>query len=143
LGRGQRKGFKHSEETKRVIAEASKQRFWKEGGLGGFNIKKPCPNCGTEMSAANLTHHLPQCLKYKGRIKQVKAMRIRLRKFGLTVEQFEEMNARQDGRCYLCRKEPSRADCRLITIIRRYKYASCYATSAIWHSDWPKNRQTC
>lgn len=103
MGLGQRKGFKHSEESKQAISEAAKGT-----GKGGFNVKVKCSNCEQEMSPANLSHHYPQCLKYKGRIKEVKRLRIQLRQFGLTVEQYEVMVSEQNGLCYICHSEPTR-----------------------------------
>lgn len=111
--RGQKKGFTHTEETKKIISEAAKGE-----GKGGFNVKINCPICQQEMSPANLGKHKPACeelQKYKRLFirkdistRDVKSFRINIKKnYGLTLEGYAEMFDKQNGACSICKKTPS------------------------------------
>lgn len=97
MARGQRKGFKHTEETKQRISAASKG---KQGG--GFNVRVECDLCHKEMNAANLARHRPQCLKYNGEHKKFKRMRRIAKVYGLSLDQYIVMRDLQKGKCYIC-----------------------------------------
>ena len=103
LSRGQKKGFKHTEETKQQISSSMKGKC----NLG-FLKKVPCSSCGMEMTAANLGKHLPVCLKHQKSefshlsIKDMKGWRRKLKQYGLTPETYMDLLKKHNGVCGIC-----------------------------------------
>ena len=105
MGVGQKKGFRHSQETKERIRETMKAK----GKPNGFNMVRPCPVCGEEFSVTNHTRHVRACetrAKHQalaGRsLASIKMMRICLRQYGLTLEGYFDLLQKQRGGCAIC-----------------------------------------
>lgn len=100
--RGQRPGFRHSEESKAKISAAFK------GGppRGGFAIRVTCEGCGREMNAANLTRHKPACDTFGNYTKERKQLRRVLRRMGTDLDTYDLMVETQAGLCAICRRPP-------------------------------------
>lgn len=108
--KGQKKGFKHSKETKKQISRTLKGR-----GCGGFNVKVKCPICSKDMNPANLKRHTEACeraIKYAylfpnpKNSRELKVFKQKLRiNHGITIEQYAEMFDKQNGVCYICGKK--------------------------------------
>lgn len=111
---GKKKGFRHSEVTKKRISRTLSGR-----GCGGFNKKVNCPICGKEMNPANLTRHTEACMnaqKYAylfpvpKNSRQLKRFRTVLRvSHGMTLEEYADIFDKQNGVCCICgKKEPEK-----------------------------------
>lgn len=106
--RGQKKGFRHTDETKARISATMQGRR-----PNGTLIRKPCPLCGTVQNVANLPRHKIACAEAArlspllGEIltpRRLKAIRIRVRAYGLTIDDYAQLMRKQGGQCGICAK---------------------------------------
>lgn len=105
LPRGQKKGFRHTEEAKLRIGVGATGE-----GRGGFNVKINCDLCEQEMSPANLARHRPACeaaqgLLLHGRqltIRQVSRLRKGLAEAGWELEEYLDHYRALEQRCEIC-----------------------------------------
>jgi hypothetical protein len=111
--RGQKIGFKHSEESKEKIGEGAKGV-----GRGGFNVKIDCPICQQQMSPANLGKHLPACKEFTkhrpifgkefSTIRQFKHFKGNLRRgYKMSLNDYIELFTSQNGVCSICKSPPA------------------------------------
>ena len=106
--------MKHTEETKKIISEVSK-RTMKQANAG-FRQIVSCSLCSQKMSPANLGKHFDVCKKTRGfilngvqmSVKDIKKLRITLRQYGYSVEEYLKMNEKQKGLCAICKKPPTK-----------------------------------
>ncbi len=103
MGLGQKKGFRHSAESKAKISAAFK------GGppRGGFAIRVVCPGCGREMNAANLARHKPVCDKFGNYTAKRKSLKRRLHLVGLELDEYDRLVRKQKGKCAICGGKPT------------------------------------
>jgi len=102
VGRGQKKGFRHTIKTKTRIAE----KLHGKAPLA-IHIKRSCPTCGISMGAGNMGRHAPACAERSSAwpdktVSELKVMRRRLKQYGLTPEDYARMWRSQGGVCAMC-----------------------------------------
>jgi hypothetical protein len=102
--RGQKIGFRHTEEAKTRISLAMKGK-----APLAIHVKRKCPTCDIEMGAGNMGRHAPVCAalaasgQFPGKtVSEVKTLRRKMRAYGITAEDYAAMWARQGGVCALC-----------------------------------------
>lgn len=102
--RGQKVGFRHTCDTKKQIAATMKGR-----APLAIHIKRTRLTCGVEMGAGNMGRHAPICaakastgLFPEKTVAQMKAMRRKLRIYGITPVQYADLWAFQGGVCAIC-----------------------------------------
>ena len=81
------------------------------------NTRGDCAACSRAGSKAWYEQHKAKAAAYKRdwlaqhpEQAQLFDLRVRVKKYGLTVEQYREMFARQEGRCCICRQPLGRID---------------------------------
>ena len=104
MGRGQKKGFRHREETVARIAATMKGRT-----PLAIHIKRQCPSCDVWMGAGNMGRHAPACAAKKESgifpeksVFEMKQMRRKLRPYGLTPADYFKLWQQQGGVCSIC-----------------------------------------
>lgn len=122
--RGQKVGFRHSEEAKLQIAATLAGR-----APLAIHVKRNCPTCGVAMGAGNMGRHAPVCAKKAAEglfpektVFEMKQLRRKLRPYGITPEDYGNMRAEQGGVCNICGGDNER---------RALAVDHCHATSRV------------
>jgi len=104
-------GLRHTREAKLRISRAARG-----AGKGGFNVKTTCPDCGRQMSPANLGRHGPACEKtkkltavfgYRPSTVELKVFERCLRAHGMNANAYIGLMESQDWKCAICRSDIS------------------------------------
>lgn len=110
--RGQKKGFKHTEETRMRIS-----RTMSGVHPPGFRQRALCSRCGEEFAVPNLPRHDRACAEraqYQRLFRepltlgQLKQVRISLRSYGISLAEYAALFDQQDGGCAICKGQPDR-----------------------------------
>jgi Recombination endonuclease VII/NUMOD3 motif len=111
MGRGQKKGFRHTEETKNQISQTLKGKR-----PSGFTKIAYCPECNQKMTVSNVPKHVVACRKLSRyrhlfdkpiTTREFKAFVVRIRlNYGMSIDEYADLSKQQKGLCAICEKTP-------------------------------------